>query len=567
MLWLALHLPSLSLESWAATLAAEEGGLPPLALLHEHRIEQIDAAARALGVRVGMRRITALALAPTLRLGQADALRDVRALRAVAHVALQFSPSVTWATPAAWRPLAQAGAGLADAGAVDADELDAIDTPPLPTASPALVGVRLEVQSCLRLHGGLPRLIERLRAALAELGHRRVRIASAPTAPGAALLAAWRKDLADGPHSSDAAALQALLDQVPLALLAAARPHGEALQSMGLQRLGDLQALPRAGLARRFGPELLAEIDAARGRGRSHEAQRWLRLPAQFTARLELHTRADSSAQMLPAAGRLLAQLLAWARARQVGVARFTLELHHEPRHRADDSTPPCTRLAIAPAQPGTDAAHLTRLLTERLERLLLPAPALELSLHCRSVVAAAPPSGELFLDAQASAASRQQGLARLVERLQARLGREQVQCFAAVADHRPEQGTRWEAADPRRVAVQPPPGISVNAGANTSTQASTQTNMPTQPIWLLPQPQRLDDGEDRPRHQGRPLQLLAGPERLETGWWDGALALRDYFIARADDGALLWVFRSRGGSGSSDDAAAEGWFLQGWFG
>ncbi|HEY6133561.1 MAG TPA: DNA polymerase Y family protein, partial [Rubrivivax sp.] len=61
---------------------------------------------------------------------------------------------------------------------------------------------------------------------------------------------------------------------------------------------------------------------------------------------------------------------------------------------------------------------------------------------------------------------------------------------------------------------------------------------------------------------EGRPLQLLAGPERIEAGWWDGAPATRDYFVAQAHDGALVWVFRTR----LPPSTAAEGWFLHGRF-
>ena len=76
----------------------------------------------------------------------------------------------------------------------------------------------------------------------------------------------------------------------------------------------------------------------------------------------------------------------------------------------------------------------------------------------------------------------------------------------------------------------------------------------------------------------GQALQLLAGPERLETGWWDAdGLALRDYFIAQRPGGALVWVYRHRladgGRVGRVDPAghagpagAAPVWFLHGLF-
>jgi protein ImuB len=40
------------------------------------------------------------------------------------------------------------------------------------------------------------------------------------------------------------------------------------------------------------------------------------------------------------------------------------------------------------------------------------------------------------------------------------------------------------------------------------------------------------------------PTQLLAGPERIESGWWDGGDVARDYYLARGGDGARLWVYQ-----------------------
>jgi protein ImuB len=91
-------------------------------------------------------------------------------------------------------------------------------------------------------------------------------------------------------------------------------------------------------------------------------------------------------------------------------------------------------------------------------------------------------------------------------------------------------------------------------------------------PVWLLPEPLPLHERRSLPLLDGRPLQLLSGPERIEAGWWDGALAARDYFIAQAADGALVWIYRARLPQDASlnepvDGPPAEGWFLQGRFG
>ena len=84
MLWIALHLPALSLESFAATLGTLRHALP-LALLQGQRIAAVNRVAMQLGVKPGFKRATALGLAPQLRFGQADAARDAQALRAVAR--------------------------------------------------------------------------------------------------------------------------------------------------------------------------------------------------------------------------------------------------------------------------------------------------------------------------------------------------------------------------------------------------------------------------------------------------------------------------------------------------
>ncbi len=511
MLWIAIHLPALSLETFASTLDPALAGLP-VVLIEEHRVVQVDAAARALGVKPGFKRATALALAPNALLGQADAHRDAQALQALAHAALAFTPSV-----------------------VLGDE-------------PGRAGLQLEVRASLRYFGGLPRLIDLLQQALQPLGHQ-LQIATAPTALGAALLARWRADLTLGPHSDNLMVLRRWLDAAPVWLLGPGREHWEALQGMGLRTLGDLRSLPRSGLARRFSPELLNELD--RARGDAPEPQRWVTAPPRFDSRLELFARADTSAQLLAGARVLLARLVAWAQALHGRIAAFTLRAHHEPRHRGDSQVPPHSTLEIALAEPAVDVGHLQQLLAERLARLPLPAPALELSLHSDALVPGAVPNAELF----PTRATEREGLTRLVERLQARLGREQVCSLRAVADHRPERSTVTEPANAAAVLA---------AAASAQVKPVGRDRTLLRPVWLLPEPLPLQERHGQPLYEGRPLQLLAGPERIESGWWDEGLVTRDYYIAGRPDGSLLWIFCERL---PLPPGQGQGWCLQGRFG
>ncbi|KPF48290.1 hypothetical protein IP87_05910 [beta proteobacterium AAP121] len=526
MLWWALHLPALSLEAFIATLPPEQAARPA-ALVAAHRVAVVNAEAAACGVRVGMKRATALALASDLLLAEAQAARNAAALRAVAHGALAFTPSVT----------------LQDAQTV-----------------------LMEVQGSLRLFGGPAGLQRRLAAALAPLGHC-VQMAAAPTAVAAGLLARWypqpggastaAADLLLGPHSTSLAALQALLAPAPVWLLGPGREHWEALQGMGVHTLHDLQQLPRAGLARRFGIEVLDELD--RALGQRADPRRWLTLPAVFDSRLELFARAETTEQVLHGAGVLLARLLAWAQARQARVGGFTLRMRHE---RQRQVLQPPTELAVALAEPSAELGHLQLLLRERLARVVLTAPTLELQLHCQQLVAGEAPNGELF----PTRAGQAEGLVRLLERLRARLGDDQVLRLQPVADHRPECATRAVPAQGGAgAAAGDVPADAHQQATLVQAQAQAHGLLPLhRPTWLLPQPQPLSERDAVPWLQGQPLQLLSGPERIETGWWDGEPAARDYYIAQTREGALLWLWHTR--LPSTDDAAPR-WFLQGRFG
>ena len=512
MLWLALHLPLLSLEAFCATLPP---GAPrrPVALIGQQRIIAVDSAAAEAGIRPGMKRATALALTADLLLADGQAARDAAALQAVAHAALAFTPAVT----------------LHDTQTV-----------------------LLEVQGSLRLFGGLAALHRRLLDALAPLGHR-LQTAAAPTALGAALLSQWhpvdRGDPVHGGHARSLPALQRLLADAPVWMLGPGREHWEALQGMGLHTLSDLRQLPRAGLARRFGAGLLDDLD--RALGLQPDPRSWLALPAVFDSRLELFASAETSEQVLAGAAVLLARLVAWAQARQARVSAFTLRMRHERQRRV---TGPATELHVELAVPASDADHLQSLLRERLGRCTLAAPTLELQLHCHRLVAGPAPSGELF----PTRANQDEGLLRLLERLRARLGDEQVQRLEPVADHRPERASRTVPTQGVAPARREGP-----AAVAARTAAAAAPALPHhRPAWLLPEPLPLAERGDLPLLEGRPLQLLSGPERIEAGWWDGQPAVRDYFIALAEDGSLVWVWRGRLPAAPGDAA----WFLQGRF-
>ncbi|HEV8689923.1 MAG TPA: DNA polymerase Y family protein [Ideonella sp.] len=531
MLWLGLHLPSLSLESFCALLSPSQAD-QPVAMLAQHRIVAANAAARARGVRPGMRRATALALAPELQLGMAEEAREAEALRRVAHVLLAFTPTVVLAPPDS---------------------------------------VVAELHASLRCFGGAARLWQRVADALAPLGHH-VQRAHAPTALGAELLARWRDDPeppmqltrealypaaeaaspsrsalhASEPMPSDPAwaELHRRLADLPAAWLVSEPVAMAQLEAMGLRSVAELRRQPRAGLARRFGPALLSALDQAWGL--APDPREPIAPPLQFHSQIELWARADNTEALLCGAAVLLGRLLAWAQARHARVQAFRLVLHHESRLRENAqgrAGAHLSQLDVALSEPTGDARHLQAVLRERLAREPLAAPVLSLGLVCDAPVLGPPPDGELF----PSLAGQREGLMRLVERLQARLGSQAVHALAVQADHRPERATARQAIGAAAPCAEPP----------------LPAERMTRPVWLLPEPRPLRERESRPWLDGQPLHLLSGPERIETGWWDGDLVSRDYFVAQAAGSAPVWVYRLR----PAPPPGEPGWFLHGWFG
>jgi protein ImuB len=217
---------------------------------------------------------------------------------------------------------------------------------------------------------------------------------------------------------------------------------------------------------------------------------------------------------VLFAARRLLVQLEGLLAARQAGVRRFTLLL----LQRGKEALP----VEVGLASPARGTERLVQLLRERLASLSLARPVEAVRIEAGDFEPLQEFTAGFFGDARTEA----EEWARLVERLRSRLGDEAVHGLGLHEDHRPERA--W-----RRI------------GTEGSVPAVPQDSGP-RPLWLLGPPRRLGEAG---------FELLAGPERIESGWWDGADARRDYFIARFEDSAFAWVYREAGE-----------WFLHGLF-
>jgi protein ImuB len=477
MLWLCVHLPDLPLA-----IFLRGGRVPePVAVSHgqgrEQRVLIANREALRQGVQPGMRVSAAHALVQGLRVQAQDARAERAALERLAAWCGQFTSLVSLVPPQA---------------------------------------LLLEVQGSLTLFGGLEALLERLRRGLAELGYL-VQIALAPTP----LAATWLARSGTETCITASAALPGMLSRLPLSDVDFAEASLQTLRGMGVHTVGDCLRLPRAGLARRFGKDLVLALD--RALGSTPDPRTPYVTPATFEAALALPGPIDNAEGLLFPLNRLIQELCGVLTARVTGVAALTLTLRH-PKSAS-------TRIELGLVAATRDARHLTELFRERLARVALPEPVEEMALAAVQLVPLALVHQDFFGPKRATL----QADAELIERLRSRLGNEAVQGIRPIAEHRPELA--WRYTEPGES------GATVDTGER--------------PLWLFPEPVAIEIRDGRP-WLGEELTFEGSRERIESGWWDGRDMARDYYIARNRRGERFWIYR---------ELATHRWWLHGVFG
>ena len=451
----------------------------PSAVVERGRILLGDDAAQMAGIRGGIGVAAARALAPGITLLERHPERESAAVGTLACWAGSLAPRVS-VTP---------------------------DT------------LLLEIGSCLRLFGGLEKLLALAVAGLQEQGFT-LAFAVAPTP----LAAEWLARQGTGGRCLDGDSMRRHLESLPVDVLPG--KSATALARFGVRTLAEVRRLPTAALSRRIGAEALQRIACAFGERSDPRAD--FVFPERFALPLQLPAAVDNAAALLFAARRLSAALAGWLAARQAGVREFTLRLQHRQTE---------TPMLLQFAELTADGVRFERVLRERLERMALDAPVEALCLEATHVAPRPGRNRSLLDDAHAG----QEAIGALLERLSARLGDLQVYQLAPHADHRPECATRHVRLFEKHVACVPVAH--------------------PRPLWLLDTPEPLAEVDGRPCRHG-PLKLLAGPERIESGWWDAGEQVgdlrRDYFIALSDAAAWLWIYR--------ECRAPGGWFLHGFF-
>ncbi len=367
----------------------------------------------------------------------------------------------------------------------------------------------LEVSRSLSLFGPWPRFEGQLREDLNALGFHH-RIALAPTAHAAHVFALRQDGLAVMTRD----AMQRALAAITVQHAQLPDDAATALTAMGIRSVGQLLRLPRDSLLRRFNATLTDYLD--RLTGDAPELMEGYRPSDTFDQRMEWTHEIEQVQALVFPLRRLTADLAAYLAGRDGGVQRFAIELEHR------GASP--TRVLIGMLTAERDAALLFECARTRLERKALPHPVVAMRLIARELPPFVPAGRDLFDPRPAHAVPLEQ----LRERLRARLGESAIQRLQRTVDPRPE--------------------FAQTLATNGAPAASRRESLP-RPTWLLETPRPL---------RGPAPTILAGPERIETGWWDGGDMRRDYYVVLTPQGQRAWVFSAPGTQGP--------WMLHGWF-
>lgn len=373
----------------------------------------------------------------------------------------------------------------------------------------------LEIKGSVKLFGSL----QQLHAGIDECWRRLALPAHSATAPST-LAALWLARAGVSSQIEDIELLRQSLAKVPIACTAWDAERLQTLRALGVATLGELMRLPRAGLARRLTPALVRDLDIALGR--QPAPRRAFVRRERFRERCDFETEIEQVAYLEKALEPLIERCARFLRRRQAGIQALELKL----KHREGPAT--CVQSGLASIT--SEARRLNDVLCQKLSRLDLRAPVRGMELISGSLRGLSASSLDVF--AGFTGAGGRDSAPQLVERLRARLGEDAVYGVCLIPEHRPEAA--WRRVHELRLTA-----------ASGIEEESIDQKLP-RPVWLLNEPLPLPKPE-----------ILQGPERIESGWWDGKGVARDYYIARHPDGVRLWVFQER---------QSKRWFVHGVF-
>ncbi len=334
------------------------------------------------------------------------------------------------------------------------------------------------------------------------------------------------------------------LAELPVMALRLESDIAVLLMRLGLRRIGDLYAMPRAALAARCGKSVALRLDEALGLAPEPlsplqpENLRWSR--RSFAEPI-------GTPEDIAAATRALLESLCRRLAEEgMGARKLTLALY-----RVDGRI---EEAVIGTARATRDTRHLWRLFAERL-------PALDPGFGVEDMVVTAIIAQKLAPTQLGFQGGGKTGpradateLAVLVDRLTNRLGPHAVARPVLHESHIPERAVHFLPPLRRSAAI------------------VARDGEKPRPVRLLPRPEPIEAAAllpDEPPFLFRWRRLVHrvrradGPERIAGEWWRESVAARDYYRVEDEDGRRFWLYRV----GLYQPSITPRWFLHGVFG
>ena len=502
------------------------------------RLTAVDLAAQTAGLFPGQALVDARTLEPGVSVDDADPASDLAMLERFATWCGRYTP---------WTSID----GLENSGAG---------------------GLWLDVTGCTHLFApgqqGEAALIDDLVRRFATAGYT-ARAGLADT-PGAAWATARFTDRFASSARETACIVppgkqQNALAALPIAALRLPTETVAGLDRLGLRCIGDLTALPRTGLARRFGKTVTRRLDQALG----HIAEPLSPRPPTPSWRVCLNPvePLGEPAAVSATVQRLTEVLCKRLTIANRGVRRLELALYRVSGGHAI-GTGRVDTVTAGTNRASRDAGHLLRLIGEQLDRLPEPQPesfgadnqAIEFVTLTATVTEHLPAAQTSCTGGSIVDTSNASGLDRLIDRLAARLGGTNVVRFKGRKSHLPEhaQTVTPVLRDHTILPFHPAPC--------------------PRPPRLLPRPELVsaiapvpDDPPVLFRWQRHSHHIVRaeGPERLAPEWWRDPSPLgdntRDYYRVEDTEGRRFWLYRDGLFDGGSSEPPR--WYLHGFFG
>lgn len=450
------------------------------------------------GVRAGLCEGEARALMPagSVRVLPLAAEQDARALQALALWAQRYSPIV----------------------AVDGED-----------------GLLIDSTGCERVFDGEERLLHRVVDDLHRLGIR-ARVAIAPTFACAWAVARFGQfpspsgRAESNPTIVDEGKQRDAIRPLPIAALGLDAEIEAGLMEVGIERIGELFALPRAVLPSRFSSALLLRLDQALGQ--AIEVIEPVRLiePSSVERQFDGPTTQLEAIEL--AMRGVLEEVCRQLRVEEAGVKRLIIELIR--------SDLPPVRLMFSFSHPSRDVRHLWSVVQPRMEKV-------QLGFGVEHIIMTAGRTSRLAheqtrhwrADAEEPDATSRRAMGELVDTLETRLGRDHVLRGELVESHDPIAAARFR---------------SIDASMRRPEAEITRHDRPS---WLFERPRQVqvtslvpDGPVMRVRHGNEPAREMVrtiGPERIGPQWWQGDRRTRDYFKVQEAGGRWWWLCRESG--------------------